>query len=344
MARKKEPHRAPLPKDFFKGKVVLITGGTGSFGRACVKKLLEEHRPAVVRVYSRDELKQWDMAREFKDHVALRFLIGDVRDAGRLRRALEGVDVVIHAAALKHVPACEYNPVDAVRTNVDGSINVINAALDNNVPWVVALSTDKAVNPVNMYGATKLCAERLFIQSNSYRGSRRETRFSVVRYGNVLGSRGSVVPLFTEQRERGEVTITDKRMTRFWITLPDAVDFVLASIATMQGGEIFVPKLPSMTISELAYAIAPDAKQKIIGLRPGERLSETLMMSEESGRAYDAGDRYVILSDSLLWSHDSKPLAGYKKLSSGFEYNSEKNDDFLTREAMRALVKKSGWL
>lgn len=339
MAIKKTAQKKPSRKEFLEGKVILITGGTGSFGRACVKKLLEEYKPAAVRVYSRDELKQWEMAREFGNHKTLRFLIGDVRDGDRLRRATEGVDIIIHAAALKHVPACEYNPVDAVRTNVDGAINVINAALDNNVPKVIALSTDKAVSPVNIYGATKLCAERLFVQSNSYRGRSRDTRFSIVRYGNVLGSRGSVIPLFRHQRERGEVTITDERMTRFWITLPQAVDFVLSSIAQMQGGEIFIPKIPSTKIADLADVVAPKAKHKIIGIRPGEKLHEFLITEEESPLTFDAGDRYIVLSPSRAWEHNDAVYAKLRKVPTGFMYNSRDNDWYLSQQEMKELLK-----
>lgn len=322
----------------FKGKVILITGGTGSFGRACAEVLLKKYNPKVVRIYSRDELKQWEMERAFGGSVKLRFLIGDVRDAGRLKRATEGVDILIHAAALKHVPACEYNPVDAVRTNVDGTINVINAALDNNIPHVIMLSTDKAVNPTNIYGATKLCAERLIIQSNSYRGPSRATRFSVVRYGNVLGSRGSVIPLFREQRERGEVTITDERMTRFWITLPQAVDFVLSSLGSMQGGEIFVPKLPSMRITDLAYVVAPKAKHKVIGIRAGERLDEYLMTREESRRAYEDSDRYVIAPGMHPWHWDQSRLRALKQVKRDFEYNSRDNPEVLNKRELQKII------
>lgn len=326
----------------FKDKVILITGGTGSFGKACVKKLLEEHDPAAIRIYSRDELKQWEMAREFNHHDKVRFLIGDVRDAGRLKRATEEVDYLIHAAALKHVPACEYNPVEAVRTNVDGAINVINAALDANVKKVIALSTDKAVNPVNIYGATKLCSDRLFIQSNSYRGPRRDTCFSVVRYGNVMGSRGSVIPLFRAQSEKGEITITDPRMTRFWITLPQAVDFVLSSFEIMQGGELFVPKIPSMKVTDLAKVIAPKAKQKVIGVRPGEKLHESLITVEEGALAREMKDRYVILSASVDWPYDKRAFNRLHKVKEGFEYNSLDNPKYITQKEIVRMLEKLG--
>ncbi len=321
-----------------KNKVILITGGTGSFGKACVKKILDEHDPKAIRIYSRDELKQWEMQREFNSDK-LRFLIGDVRDAERLTRACEGVDVVIHAAALKQVPACEYNPMEAVKTNINGAMNVINAALDNNVDKVIALSTDKAAGPVNIYGATKLASDRLFIQSNSYRGPMRDTQFSVVRYGNVMGSRGSVIPLFRKQRETGTVTITDKRMTRFWITLPQAVDFVLSSLAVMQGGELFVPKIPSMTMLELAKTIAPKAKIKMIGIRPGEKLHEWLISPGEARTGLEMKDRYIILSESQDgWSHDMSRYPAARKVKEGFEYNSRDNKSYLSTKAMLALL------
>ena len=248
-------------------KVVLITGGTGSFGRACAASLLQNHRPAKVIVFSRDELKQHDMARRFDD-PRVRFFIGDVRDRSRLQRAFDGVEVVIHAAALKQVPAAEYNPIEAIRTNVDGAANVVDAALDRGVRRVVALSTDKAANPINLYGATKLCAEKLFVAANSYAGEN-GCCFSVVRYGNVVGSRGSVVPLFLERRSTGVLPITDEEMTRFWLTLRQGVDFVLDCLARMRGGEVSVPKIPSMRIAELARAIAPECSLKVVGIRPG---------------------------------------------------------------------------
>ena len=325
----------------FNGKIILITGGTGSFGKACVKRLLEAHDPTAIRIYSRDELKQWEMAREIND-PRVRFLIGDVRDAARLKRAFEGVDYVIHAAALKHVPACEYNPVEAVRTNVDGAINVINAALDTNVKKVIALSTDKAVNPVNIYGATKLCSDRLFVQSNSYAGPVRQTRFSVVRYGNVMASRGSVIPLFRKQAESGTITVTDPRMTRFWITLPHAVDFVLSSFEMMQGGEVFVPKIPSMKITDLAKTVAPKAKIKVIGIRPGEKLHESLTTIEESPLIREMKDRYIVLSASREWEVDQSLYTRYKKVKEGFEYNSYDNKEYISAKKMTKILEELG--
>ncbi len=322
-----------------KAKTVLITGGTGSFGRPCTRTLLEKHDPKAIRIFSRDELKQWEMRRDFKDHPKLRFLIGDVRDKDRVKRAMEGVDFVIHAAALKQVPACEYNPMEAIKTNVNGAMNVIDAALDNDVPRVIALSTDKAASPVNLYGATKLCSDRLFIQSNAYRGPKRKTMFSVVRYGNVMGSRGSVIPLFRKQKENGEITITDERMTRFWLTLPQAVDFVLSTFEIMHGGELFVPKIPSMKIVDLAKVIAPDASCRIVGIRPGEKLHECLITKEEGRLAYDLKDRYVVLSQSLDEHNDPKHYKkGAQKLKDGFEYHSHTNEKILSKSDMKDLL------
>lgn len=321
-----------------KNKVILVTGGTGSFGKAFVKKLLEEHDPKAIRIYSRDELKQWEMEREFQSDK-LRFLIGDVRDAERLKRACEGVDVIIHAAALKQVPACEYNPMEAVKTNVNGAMNVINAALDNNVEKVIALSTDKAANPVNIYGATKLASDRLFIQSNAYRGANRDTQLSVVRYGNVMGSRGSVIPLFRQQRETGVITVTDNRMTRFWISLPQAVDFVISSLPLMQGGELFVPKIPSMKMADLAKVVAPKAKIKMIGIRPGEKLHEQLIPPGEARGSLELKDRYVILSQSPDWTTDVSRYPGAKKIKEDFEYNSKVNT-YLTQAQMQQLLQE----
>ena len=321
------------------GKTILITGGTGSFGRACALALLKEHKPAAIRIFSRDELKQWEMAREFGYQERLRFFIGDVRDAARIRRATEGVDIVIHAAAMKQVPACEYNPMEAIKTNVDGAMNVINACLDNDVPQVIALSTDKAAGPVNLYGATKLCSDRLFIQSNAYRGPKRRTRFSVVRYGNVMGSRGSVIPLFRKQKESGELTITDDQMTRFWITLPQAVALVLTSLDIMQGGELFVPKIPSMKIVDLAKIIAPKAKLRTIGIRPGEKLHECLITKEEGRLAYEMKDRFVVLSPSAEWDTDTKKYKNMKRVQKEFEYHSHTNR-YLSRAEMTDLLEK----
>jgi UDP-N-acetylglucosamine 4,6-dehydratase len=317
-------------------KTILVTGGTGSFGQKFIRKLLEEENPRKVIVFSRDELKQFDMQKNIQDQ-RLRFFIGDVRDHARLKRAFHDVDVVVHAAALKQVPACEYNPFEAVKTNILGAQNIIDAAIDTGVERVLALSTDKAVNPVNLYGATKLVHEKLFIDGNAYVGPR-AARFSVVRYGNVVGSRGSVVPFFLEKMKTGELPVTDKEMTRFWITLEQGVDFVLNSLRLMQGGEIFVPRIPSMKIMDLARVMAPKAKVKIVGIRPGEKLHELLIHRHESRHAVEYKDFFVVLPDPAVlripvWK-DGKPLP------EGFEYSSDNNQEWLSDIEMAALVKK----
>jgi len=323
----------------FNKKVLLVTGGTGSFGQAFTEYVLKRGKPKAIRIYSRDELKQHEMRNELRDDSRLRFLIGDVRDGLRLRRACEGVDFLVHAAAMKQVPTCEYNPIEAIRTNIDGAVNVIEAALDVHVPKVIALSSDKAVHPVNLYGATKLCAEKLFVQANSYRGPKRNTRFSVVRYGNVLASRGSVVPLFQGQIARGEaLTITDPEMTRFWITLAQAVHFVADSFKIMKGGEVFIPKIPSMKITDLAEALGSQRRYKVIGVRPGEKIDEYLITKEEgSARTYDMGDRYVIEPEFAWWSGRRKLKA--RKVSRGFSYDSKSNKDWLSTSDMSKMIK-----
>lgn len=324
-------------QDYLKNKTILITGGTGSFGQAMTRKLLDQYQPKSVRIFSRDELKQHDMRIAFKNDERLRFLIGDVRDANRLNRALENVDVVFHAAAMKQVPACEYNPIEAIRTNVDGAINVIEACLNNNVEKVVALSTDKAASPVNLYGATKLCSDKLFIQANSYAGQR-PVRFAVVRYGNVMGSRGSVIPVFRQQLVKGKkLTITDKRMTRFWITLDQATDLVLTALTQMHGGEIFVPKIPSMNVVDLALTMEPEAELEYIGIRPGEKIHEALITEEEGMRALELEDRYIIEPDSEWWETPDQ-LKG-QRVHEGFSYTSGNNTIWLTREQMEDLIK-----
>ena len=285
----------------WKDKVVLVTGGTGSFGKKFIEVMLQEYHPAKLIVYSRDELKQHEMRGAGFDHPSLRYFIGDVRDLQRLVRAFNGVDIVIHAAALKQVPACEYNPMEAIKTNILGSSNVIEAALDAGVKKVLALSTDKAVNPVNLYGATKLCAEKLFVQSNTYAAGS-ATRFSCVRYGNVVGSRGSVVPLFIKQRQNGKLTITDERMTRFWISLEQGVRFVIRCIEQMYGGEVFVPKIPSMKMIDLAKAVAPEAEIDVIGIRPGEKLHEVLISEDEARLTIELPDMFVVQPAVTFWS------------------------------------------
>jgi len=317
------------------GKVVLITGGTGSFGKKFTEIVLREHDPKAVRIFSRGEFLQLQMRQQFNDDPRLRFFIGDVRDRDRLYRAMDGVDIVVHAAALKQVPACEYNPIEAVKTNIDGAVNVINAAIDNEVEKVIAISTDKAVYPVNLYGATKLVAEKLFVQGNAYTGQHR-TKFSVVRYGNVVGSRGSVIPLFLEQRRTGKITITDERMTRFWITLEQGVRFVISCIERMKGGEIFVPKIPSMRIVDLADVIAPGVEREIIGIRPGEKIHECLITEEEARHAREFDTYFVIEPEFPFWSKDS--LDGGKPLPEGFKYTSDTNTWWLTKEELKQMI------
>lgn len=316
---------------------ILLTGGTGSFGTAFVERVLGTWPASVIRVFSRDELKQSEMRARFGDKQ-VRYLIGDVRDKDRLRRAAQGADIVLHAAAMKQVPACEYNPFEAVRTNVVGAQNVVDAAIDTGVPKVLALSTDKAVNPVNLYGATKLCAEKIFVQGNAY-AAQSPTRMACVRYGNVVGSRGSVIPLFrTQANDEGRLTITDERMTRFWITLDQAVDLVLYGLEHMSGGEIFIPKIPSMRVSELAQAVAPGVPHEITGIRPGEKLHETLLTADESRHSVDAGDTYVILPEHPWRFNHPKWEAG-TPMPDGFVYSSDDNDRWVTPEQLPQLLR-----
>jgi UDP-N-acetylglucosamine 4,6-dehydratase len=317
-------------------KVVLVTGGTGSFGKKFIEIMLEENPPAKLIVFSRDEQKQHEMRQTGFDHPNLRYFIGDVRDYQRLRRAFEGVDYVVHAAALKQVPACEYNPMEAVKTNILGSSNVIDAALDSNVEKVIALSTDKAVNPINLYGATKLAAEKLFVQSNAYAGGR-ETRFACVRYGNVVGSRGSVVPVFMRQRDEGIVSITDERMTRFWISLEQGVRFVKRCLEEMRGGEVFVPKIPSMKVVDLAKAVAPDAKINIIGIRPGEKLHEVLISEDEARTVVELEDMYVVQPAEALWFGHAWSQKG-ASIADEFRYASNTNTDWLSVDQIKEIV------
>lgn len=319
----------------WKNLSVLITGGTGSFGKRFARMMLEEYEPRRLIVFSRDELKQHEMRVAGFNHPSLRYFIGDVRDEARMRRAFQGVDVVVHAAALKQVPACEYNPIEAIMTNVIGAKNVIEAALDSDVSHVLAMSTDKATSPVNLYGATKLVAEKLFVQANSYSGES-STRFSCVRYGNVVGSRGSVVPLFKKQRETGTVTVTDERMTRFWITLKQGVEFVISCIEQMNGGEVFIPKIPSMNIMDLVATIAPGCDVKRIGIRPGEKLHESMISVDEAHQAIDLGDRYALLPAQSWWSQDNWPN-GFV-LPDGFSYSSDNNSDWLTTEKLQEMI------
>ena len=314
---------------------ILITGGTGSFGRKFTEVVLQKEKPRKIIIFSRDELKQHDMRVQFDD-PRLSFFVGDVRDRERLMRAFQAkVDVVVHAAALKQVPSCEYNPFEAIKTNILGAQNVIDAAIDCKITKVLALSTDKAVNPVNLYGATKLCAEKLFVQGNSYVGGR-DTRFSCVRYGNVVGSRGSVIPLFQMQRENGAVTVTDDRMTRFWVTLEQGVEFVLRCIKLMRGGEVFVPRLPSMGIMELVKAVAPGCTVHHTGVRPGEKLSETLISADEARHTVTLGSFFIILPEHAYWGLETWAMA--QPLPEGFVYSSDTNDQWLTSEELRLMV------
>jgi UDP-N-acetylglucosamine 4,6-dehydratase len=321
----------------WKNSTVLVTGGTGSFGKKFTEILLAEYHPKKLIIFSRDELKQSEMRQRFPDGTdsPVRYFIGDVRDASRLQRALHGVDVVIHAAALKQVPACEYNPFEAVQTNVLGAKNVIDAAIDQGVKRVVALSTDKAVNPVNVYGATKLCAEKLFVQGNSY-STQDGARFACCRYGNVVGSRGSVIPVFAEQRKTGKITITDDRMTRFWITLEQGVRFVIRAAEQMTGGEIFVPKIPSMKVIDLAKAVAPEAEIVNVGIRPGEKLHEVLLAEDEARHALDLAEMFVVQPAYPWFKLGEWPDA--KPLPDDYRYASDSNAQWLSDDEMRAMA------
>ena len=313
---------------------ILVTGGTGSFGTRFVETVLARHRPRRLVVFSRDELKQSEMQGRLR-HPALRFFIGDVRDRERLVRAMHDIDVVVHAAALKQIPACEYNPFEAIQTNVMGAKNVVDAAIDSGVRRVIALSSDKAVNPLNLYGATKLCAEKLFVQANTY-GFVRGTTFACVRYGNVIGSRGSVIPLFQAQRANGSVSVTDPKMTRFWITLQQGVDFVARCLGLMRGGEIFVPKIPSTRIMDLVEAVAPGCRAEFVGIRPGEKLHEILISEDEARQALELDDMFVVEPLSPSWAYPRRTEG--RRLAAGASYASDTNDHFLTSAEMRSLV------
>lgn len=313
------------------GKSILITGGTGSFGNKFSKRILSEFKPKKIIIYSRDEYKQYMMRKEFAEFDdVMRFFIGDVRDHARLRRAADGVDVIIHSAALKHVTIAEYNPMEAIKTNIEGARGVIDAAIDCGVKKIVALSTDKAVNPVNLYGATKLVSDKLFIAANAYVGNK-DTTFSVVRYGNVSGSRGSVIPFFKTLIDKGENTlpITDMRMTRFWITLDQGVDLVFRAINESKGGEVYVSKIPSYKITDLAKAMHPKAKLKEVGIREGEKLHEVMITPEDSSHTYDYGDHYIIFPNFDWWDTSLHFKKGGKKVKDGFRYSSDENDHWL---------------
>ncbi len=320
-------------------KIILVTGGTGSFGKKFTSIVLNQYVPRKLIVFSRDELKQFDMRSEFPEekYPTIRYFIGDVRDKERLYRAFEGVDIVVHAAALKQVPAAEYNPLEAIKTNVMGAANVIDAAIDRNVEKVIALSTDKAANPINLYGATKLCSDKLFVAANAYSGGHR-TRFSVVRYGNVVGSRGSVVPFFLKMKKNGVLPITDSRMTRFWITLEQGVQFVLNSLKIMHGGEIFVPKIPSMNIMDLAEAIAPDCKHDFVGIRPGEKLHEVMVPEDDARRTIEFDNFFIIQPEQNFWNISETSHIGGKICQEGFSYSSDTNTQWLKTQDIHKMV------
>lgn len=329
--------------NFFDGKTILVTGGTGSFGKKFIRHLLDNSKPKKVIVFSRDELKQFEMAQDFPDEKRIRFFIGDVRDYQRLLRAFDGVDIVVHAAALKQVPAAEYNPIECIKTNVHGAENIINAAIDTNVEHVIALSTDKAVNPINLYGATKLCSDKLFIAANNY-SITKSTKFSVVRYGNVIGSRGSVIPFFNEQRKTGVLPITDERMTRFWITLQQGVEFVVQCLECMRGGEVFISKIPSMRITDLAKAVAPECELKIIGIRPGEKLHEIMVPADESRNVLEFKNFFIIKPSAPWGTIDYEaPYLGEKgtPVAQDFYYASDNNPDWISVDGLKDVVKNA---
>ncbi|HVF39486.1 MAG TPA: UDP-N-acetylglucosamine 4,6-dehydratase (inverting) [Gemmatimonadaceae bacterium] len=322
------------------GKIVLITGGTGSFGRRFTEIVLKRFDTKKLIVFSRDELKQFEMHQHFPEtkYPNIRYFIGDVRDRDRLYRAFDGVDIVIHAAALKQVPAAEYNPIEAVKTNVLGAANVIDAAIDRGVGKVISLSTDKAASPINLYGATKLCSDKLFVAANSYSGTHR-TRFSVVRYGNVVGSRGSVIPLFMQRRKTGKLPVTDARMTRFWITLDQGVEFVLSCLDKMAGGEIFVPKIPSMKLTDLARVIGPDCELEIVGRRPGEKVHEVMVGEDDAQNTLEYDNYYTILPTLKSWDKDQYLARnGGRLCPEGFSYSSETNTEWLTVTELEKMI------
>ena len=320
------------------GKNVLITGATGSFGKRFVRHVLGHHKPARLVVFSRDELKQFEMQQEIQSPV-LRYFLGDVRDTGRLHRAFDGVQVVIHAAAMKQVPASEYNPMEAIKTNIIGAENVINVCIDQGVERVIALSTDKAANPVNLYGATKLCADKLFVAANALSG-KHHTRFSVVRYGNVVGSRGSVIPFFMQKRASGAIPITDARMTRFWITLGQGIEFVLDCLERMRGGEIFVPKIPSMKVTEVAEVVAPGCRREVIGIRPGEKLHEIMVTPDDAINTVEF-ERHYVIQPAAHWWDQARYLkdSGARRVAEDFKYSSDGNPDWLTRAQLAEILK-----
>ena len=319
---------------------ILVTGGTGSFGHCFVPMTLEKYNPKKIIILSRDEMKQWEMAKLYEGDDRVRFFIGDVRDRDRLYRALDGVDYVVHAAATKIVPTAEYNPFECVKTNINGAMNVIDAAIDSRIKGVVALSTDKASSPINLYGATKLCSDKLFVSGNAYAGEH-PTRFSVVRYGNVMGSRGSVIPFFDSIKDSGSIPITDPKMTRFMISLKDAVELVWHAFEDAVGGEIYVKKIPSMNITELGKAVAPDAKQKIVGIRPGEKLHEQMIGVEDAISTFEYAEHYKILPVINEWNSDSKRIKGGTKVPEDFTYTSGNNKEWMSVEQLQVWLKEN---
>jgi len=320
-----------------KNKSLLITGGTGSFGNTFVPMTLKKYNPRRLVIYSRDEMKQWDMAQKYANDPRVQFIIGDVRDKDRLTRALDGIDCVVHAAATKIVPTAEYNPFECVKTNIDGAMNLIDACIDKNVKRVVALSTDKASNPINLYGATKLASDKLFVSANPYAGTH-ETRFSVVRYGNVMGSRGSVIPFFLSLKDKKELPITDERMSRFMITLEQGVELVWHAFDNMLGGEVYVKKIPSMGTLEIARAVAPDARHKIIGIRPGEKIHEQMIGPEDAPHTYAYDDHYKILPMIHNWSLDPARIKDGKKVPDDFVYSSDKNEEWMSVDVLHSWI------
>ncbi len=325
-------------KKVFDNKVILVTGGTGSFGKKFCEIVLQEYSPKKIIIYSRDEFKQFEMQKTFKENDGkIRYFIGDVRDKDRLKRAFQGVDYVVHAAALKQVPAMEYNPDEAIKTNVIGAMHVIDCAIENRVEKIIALSTDKACNPINLYGATKLCSDKLFVAGNHYVGEGK-TRFAVVRYGNVIGSRGSVIPFFLEKKKIGVLPITDPKMSRFWITLEQGVRFVIKNFERMHGGELFIPKIPSMNIMDLAAAIAPEVKIKFVGIRPGEKLHEVMISEDDARNTVELEDCYVIRPAFQWWDTDN--YAQGKPVTENFRYSSDSNQQRLTKAELREIIKE----
>ena len=321
----------------FSGKSLLITGGTGSFGNTFVPMTLAKHDPKRLIIYSRDEMKQWEMAKKFQDDPRVRFFIGDVRDRERLYRALDGVDYVVHAAATKIVPTAEYNPFECVKTNINGAMNLIDACIDKGIKRVVALSTDKASSPVNLYGATKLASDKLFVAGNSYAGGH-DTRFAVVRYGNVMGSRGSVIPFFLSIRDKGVLPVTDDRMTRFMISLEQGVELVWHAFDDMVGGEIYVKKIPSMKVTDLAAAVAPEAKINIVGIRPGEKLHEQMIGPEDSYYTYEYPEHFKILPAIHSWDTTAERIKDGKRVPEGFNYSSDNNSEWMSIAELQAWV------